>query len=225
MSRVHLIVEGQTEETFIKTLLAPYLGKFGVYVDARCVETGRKGAMRFRGGMTSYVKAKNDIKTWMLEDSAARISTMFDLYRLPKDFPGYDESKKFLAHERVKFLQQKLQEDIGNERFIPYIQLHEFESLLFSDPPSIQGLVPGRNNLIEMNRILTEFQNNPELINNNPETAPSKRLEKLFPRYDKVAYGARVIEKAGIETVLNRCTHFRSWILSLKATASVNQIN
>lgn len=221
MSRVHLIVEGQTEEAFVKTLLAPYLGTFGVYVDARAVETGRKGAMRFRGGMTTYGKAKRDIQTWMLEDSQSKVSTMFDLYGLPNDFPGFEDSKKFQARDRVKFLQEKLHEDIGDSRFIPYIQLHEFEALLFSSPEAIEGLVPG-SNLRALNQILNEFQNDPELINNNPETAPSKRLGKLYPRYDKVAYGARVIEKVGIEIVMEKCAHFRGWIDNLKTIAQTS---
>ncbi len=218
MSRVHLIVEGQTEEAFVKTLLAPYLGGFGVYVDARSVETGRKGAIRFRGGMTNYAKVKKDIRTWMLEDLNATVSTMFDLYGLPNDFPGFEESKSLQARDRVKFLQDKLHEDIGDGRLIPYIQLHEFEALLFSNPDVIDGLVPG-SNLRALNQVLAEFQNDPELINNHPATAPSKRIIKYYPRYDKVAYGARVIEKIGIELVMDRCTHFRSWIESLKATA------
>lgn len=221
MCRVHLIVEGQTEESFVKTVLAPYLGGFAIYVDARAVETGRKGPARFRGGMTNYAKAKRDISTWLAEDQTAYVSTMFDLYRLPQDFPGFQQHQTAQARQRVVALQQHLSQDINNRRFVPYIQLHEFEALLFSVPAEFDNLVPG-NNLPALNQILAQFNNDPELINDSPQTAPSKRLEQLYPRYDKVAYGTRVADRTGLPSILGRCTHFRQWVDTLKGLVNLD---
>ena len=90
--------------------------------------------------MTTYQKAKQDILTWMKEDDHAecRFTTMFDLYRLPDDFPGYEQSKSISdPYLRVMFIERELAKDIDDYRFIPYIQLHEFEALIFADPQRI----------------------------------------------------------------------------------------
>lgn len=218
MVRVHLIVEGQTEEAFVKNVLAPYAAPQNVFIDARSVETGRKGQMRFRGGMTTYAKAKKDILTWLAEDVNAYVSTMFDLYRLPNDFPGFQTCAGQQPRQKVATLETALGADISHSRFVPYLQLHEFESLLFADPNSIDQLVPTKNSqLAALNSILTQFNADPELINERPQLAPSKRILSLYPRYDKVAYGHRVVQKAGVQTVLTNCQHFREWVDRLVA--------
>ena len=91
MIRLHVTAEGQTEQAFVKTVLAPHLTNYGVYADARCVLTSKdnRAGKEFRGGLISYQKAKNDIQTWLKEDKSpeCRFTTMFDLYALPDDFP------------------------------------------------------------------------------------------------------------------------------------------
>ena len=96
MMRLHVTAEGRTEEAFVNRTLAPHLVKFGVYADVRCVTTSRKGAMGFRGGMSAYLKAKNDIARWLREDRNRDVffTTMFDYYALPNDFPGYADAEK-----------------------------------------------------------------------------------------------------------------------------------
>lgn len=214
IKRINLIVEGQTEEFFVKRILAPYLASYKTFVSARRVETGRKGPKIHRGGMTSYSKAKNDIQHWLREDQQALVSTMFDFYGLPTDFPGITGLVSD-PRQSIAMLETALKVDIPSSRFIPYIQLHEFEALLFSDPQAIQDSVPGQNCVKKLEAILSSFSNDPELINNNPATAPSKRLCQLYPRYDKVAYGAKIAENIGIEKLRSKCLNFDSWIKKL----------
>jgi hypothetical protein len=94
MIRLHLIVEGQTEETFVNTVLADYLGAFQISVDVRRVETSRSRGRVYRGGVLDYARVKRDVVLWMKQDQRpdAFFSTMFDLYALPQDFPGYASS-------------------------------------------------------------------------------------------------------------------------------------
>ena len=137
MVRLHMMVEGQTEETFVKTMLVEHLGFHNITADARLVETSRKKGKIYRGGMTTYAKMKRDLERWMKEDKNAdtRFTTMFDLYKLPQDFPKYGEAKKGTdPYERARILEDAFAEDLGDRRLVPYIQLHEFETLLFSDP-------------------------------------------------------------------------------------------
>ena len=133
MIRLNFIVEGQTEETFVNQTLRPYLANRLISVSARCVMTSQKRGINHRGGIRRYAQAKRDIELWMKGDqnSDARFTTMFDLYALPKDFPRYEAAARTNNPcERVATLEDALAGDIADVRFIPYVQLHEFEALL-----------------------------------------------------------------------------------------------
>ena len=204
----------------MKTVLAPYLVEHDIIIDARCVETSRKGPLLFRGGLSNYLKAKNDIQAWLKQDPSSWVSTLFDYYGLPENFPEMAQAKKLSdVRQRIGLLEEALARVISHPRFIPHIQLHEFESLLFCGPEELASvLAPANyhNSLSQIVSILDSFYGDPEKINAHPSTAPSKRLETLFPRYDKVAYGPRIAQKIGIERLRSRCKHFGSWINSLK---------
>lgn len=134
--RLHFIVEGQTEEAFINCVIAPHLSSHSVWGDTRCVMTSKKRKVVYRGGVISYAMVKNDITLWMKEDqnSDAAFTTMFDLYALPSDFPHYHEAQKITdVYKRVEMLEESISEDIRHPRFVPYIQLHEFEALILAD--------------------------------------------------------------------------------------------
>lgn len=135
MKRLYVTAEGQTEESFTNSVLCRHLVDFGLNVLCRRVLTKRDKLKSYRGGIKNYEKVRKDINLWRLEDqsSDARFTTMFDLYALPNNFPGYKYAQKINdPYEKVQFLEQQMYEDIGDRRFIPYIQLHEFESLIFS---------------------------------------------------------------------------------------------
>ena len=134
--RLHITAEGQTEERFVRRILQPHLALKNVFVDARSVMTSKdkKAGHTYRGGLISYEKAKKDIMDWIRQDNnpESHFSTMFDLYALPDDFPGVQVAARINdAYERVTFLEQSLAEDIDHPRFTAYIQLFEFEALLF----------------------------------------------------------------------------------------------
>ena len=129
--RLHITAEGITEERFVKDVLAPYLGERLVWADARCVLTSKNNRLGFeyRGGWrrtSAYATVKKDICTWMKEDRKpdARFTTMFDLYALPGDFPGYVEAyRETDAYRQVSVLEEALAADINGElsdtRFFP----------------------------------------------------------------------------------------------------------
>ena len=140
MIRLHIIAEGQTEKKFVDTVLTDYLSGFDVFCDTRCVLTSKdkRTGKKYSGGLSSYKKAKNDILLWIKQDKKTdcRFSTMFDFYALPGDFPGMDEIESITdPYEKVALLENALVRDIGDDRFIPYIQLHEFEALILSAVP------------------------------------------------------------------------------------------
>lgn len=222
MTRLHIVVEGQTEETFVNRLLANHLAQFQIWTDARRVQTGRQRGRVHRGGVVSYQKVRKDLTLWMSEDRNidAYFTTMLDFYALPTDFPAYLEAKNLaLPHDRVVRIEQSFAQDIEHSRFIPYIQLHEFEALLFSDASMFDWEYLDHDNAIQnLIRLANRFEN-PELINDRPESAPSKRIMREIPEYSsrKSSSGPIIAEKIGLSVMRSKCPHFHTWLLSLEA--------
>lgn len=226
MIRLHVTAEGQTEQFFVKDILVSRLAVFNVFADARCVLTSKdkRSARKYRGGLLSYEKAKRDIQAWLKEDNHAkcRFTTMFDLYALPDDFPGYAESKKKTdPYERVRVLEDAMSRDINDNRFIPYIQLHEYETLILADPKALDWEYLEHDKPIR-NLIAMVGTQNPELINDGAETAPSKRILNEIPEYDKVTAGVAVAGKIGLEKLRAKCIHFNGWLTCLEKLADVS---
>ncbi len=223
MIHLHVTAEGQTEQSFVKELLAVHLAEFQVFADARCVLTSRdrRAAREYRGGLPSYEKAKKDIQAWIKTGHHPewRFTTMFDLYALPNDFPGYEAGKrKADPYDQVRFLEQAMADDINDHRFIPYIQLHEFEALILSDPKALDCEYLEHDQPIQ-NLISMVGRQNPELINDGVQTAPSKRILREIPEYDKVTSGVVVAEKIGLQKIRERCPHFNDWLTLLEQLA------
>ena len=218
--RLHFVVEGQTERRFVENILRPHLADQSIWVAVRCVETRRSRGRKYSGGIRGYARARKDIERWMREDrnSDTRFTTMFDLYALPEDSPGYEDARREgNPYNRVQLLEDALHEDISDRRFVPYIQLHEFEALLFSDPKKLEERFDRRN--VEIGRLVQiAEQSNPELINDGNETAPSKRIIREIPEYesDKASSGPIVAERIGLPTLRVRCQHFGEWIGKLE---------
>lgn len=221
---IHVLCEGQTEQGFVEEVLRPYLQDYGVAgVKSILITTNKK--KNARGGMLSYSHALTDLKllreTKLDGDYERHIfTTMFDLYALPDDFPGFEASKKIGdPYSRVCCLEKCFAEAINDNRFIPYIQLHEFEALLFCGVEYIIKLYPGRE--VQCERLVQDLQKvgNPELINNSPQTAPSKRIiravegdKKVHYNYDKPKTGKFVTKNIGIDKLRSRCKHFDEWV-------------
>ena len=119
--KLNFVVEGQTEEAFAATILTPHLSRLSIRASARCVQTGSRGDYVYRGGLNLYRQAKTDITAWMREDPEAWLATMFDLCKLPNDFPGnQDKALAGNPYGRVDALERALSEDFGDPpRFIP----------------------------------------------------------------------------------------------------------
>ncbi len=211
-----IIVEGKTESTFVREVLSPYLWTFGIF-DIRPIQIST--SRNQKGGMVNYQHFENDAKHYLLQESDVLVTSLIDYYALPTNFPGYFEAESGFEDSmlRVRFLERSLAARINHPRFLPYIQLHEFEALLFADTRGIAGLIGGTGisyQLVE--EIYAQFPN-PEDINDHPSTAPSKRLAAIIPGYDKVIDGNFIALENGIQAILERCPRFRNWVETLIA--------
>lgn len=220
--RLNIIVEGQTEETFVNQTLKPHLSYFSIGVSARVVTTRTKRGAKYRGGLTTYFKAKRDITLWTRQDRNpdVRFTTMFDLYGLPADFPGCKSAAaEDDPYQRVEVLEDALRNDISDRRFIPYIQLHEFEALILSDPRQLGSQFDNRAGGIARLETMASRFPSPEHINDGAETAPSKRIIREIPEYDgrKASAGPIVTGRIGLSTLRSKCAHFARWLDKLES--------
>lgn len=222
MRRLNILAEGDTEETFVNEVLALHLAEHGVAAVVRRVTTRRERRrpdVVHRGGLLDYRKAQRDLHRWMAEDPTAAFTTMYDLYALPGDFPGYAAAEKLVdPYARVQALEGALAADVGDWRFIPYIQLHEFEALLLSEPEKLDWEYVNHAVAIDRLTALTRRFESPELINDGPLTAPSKRIIAEIPEYkfQKASVGPEVAKRIGLAKIRERCPHFSEWVKRLE---------
>jgi len=212
MKRVLISVEGQTEETFVREVLARRLWEIQIDLTPIIIATKRmKQGKKFKGGLTTYDHARNDINLLLQDTNAVAITTMYDLYHLPQNFPGYASCPPGDCYTRTAYLEAQFQQDVGDPRFRPYLQIHEFEAFLFVQPEKTAEILTSASRLNDLYKIRRSF-NSPEEINDGEMTAPSKRILKLFPNYDKPLYGSLVAIGVGLDAISLECPHFREWM-------------
>ncbi len=220
---VYIVVEGKTEQTFVRDVLAPYMALRGVYLSAM-----RIGVPGHKGGNVRFERAQQDIGRLLQQRSDIYVSTMFDFFRIDSYWPGLENIRDriqqgitFSAVEKAKVLERatltKLKAQLPayeiEKRFIPYIEMHEFEALLFSDANILADKI--KISVQKINAILADY-NSPEDINSESSKAPSKRLEKWVTGYKKVIMGKVISESIGIEKIRQECLHFDCWLRHLE---------
>lgn len=224
MIRINVVAEGQSELFFAKQTLNKFFNG-SRFIDSRCVltSTDRRNNYEYRGGLTTYKQARADILRWMKQDKNAYVTTMFDFYRLPTDFPEYEQAKGLKDHERaVRLLEEAMRKDIldasptgPSDRFIPYIQLHEFETLLYTNIKMLECEYLTQQDRNALNKLYEETKMiPPEQINHGDKTAPSKRLLDAVD-YRKGSAPALWLELITIEQIMEKCPHFAGWIDTL----------
>lgn len=208
MKRLYIIVEGQTEQEFVNSMIAPYMQQFGIYdVTPILIRTSKTG----RGGFVNYEHLKNDaIKLLHSKNDDFIVSMFVDFFRIP-EVPKKERWEIKNNHiEKVEEMEQCIAEDISDCRFIPYIQLHEFEALLFSSNKGFESYFAEKE-ANSTQQIIDSYEN-PEDINSSPEGAPSKRLLAIKDDYDKVVEGNLIALEVGFNDILAKCPRFKAWI-------------
>lgn len=219
MIRVNVICEGQTEEMFVNEILADVFQAKGIYLFAALI--GKPG---HKGGNFKYARLLTDLKN-LLNDKTAYCTTFFDFYGLPEDFPGKQEALNEItvaqkANKLIQTLMVQLHQKFGDtsaiNRFIPYVQMYEFEALLFSNPTKLANSLNLANLTPAFQKIRNDFDS-PEEINNSVNTAPSKRIEKLFSDYEKPINGSLAALDIGLDVIRQECKLFDNWLRQLEA--------
>jgi len=216
MKRVIIICEGETEKEFCNTILIPYFAKKEIYIQSPLIK-------KSMGGIVKWSELQKQITLHLKNDSSAIVTTLIDYYGLYRkyNFPMWDNAERNPnKNERMEILEQGMLESIEDSlrfRFIPYLQLHEFEGLLFNDIDVFYEQIPSRE-LVGIEELTQTFQQytNPEMINNNKETSPSHRLERIILGYNKIVYGNILAEAIGLTKIKAKSPRFREWIKKIE---------
>ena len=227
MARLLVHVEGQTEETFVNELLRSHLLHHGYeLVSARIIGNARLRSRR--GGIRPWLPVRKDIINHLRQDSGCIATTMVDFYGLPKHgdraWPGRAAAVGATGHQKASVVEKALRDDLAHametdfdiSRFLPFVVVHEFEGLLFSDCAAFaRGIC--RPDLEPSFSQIREGFATPEDINDSPVTAPSKRVEELVPGYNKPLFGALAILEIGLSPIRAECPHFDAWLQQLES--------
>lgn len=231
MPRLLIHVEGETEEVFVNEVLGRRLLDAGYErVGARLLGNARQRERR--GGIRGWDVVRRDITRHLLEDRGSLSTTIVDYYGLPPDgqkaWPGRAAASTLPPAQKATHVEAALLEDLATHlgagfdrrRFLPFVVMHEFEGLLFSDceafargagQPAIEG---------SLRDIRNQFDT-PEDINDDPATAPSRRVEAVIQGYTKPLHGNLAALEVGLDRIAAECPHFRAWILELEGRAAL----
>lgn len=229
MARLLVLVEGETEETFVNEVLRPHLYGSVEYgyeiVSARLIGNARQRDRR--GGIRAWSSVRHDILSHLKEDQGSVVTTMVDYYALPQTggraWPGRAEAgrlpfaRKATTVENALFadISQNMDRNFDVRRFIPFVMMHEFEGLLFSDCDRFASGI-GQPDLAPKFQAIRDQFTNPEEINDSPVTSPSKRVQQLVPGYQKPLLGTLAVIEIGLDKLRVECPHFQHWIERLE---------
>lgn len=212
---IYIIAEGPTEEEFINSLISPYFSARHPALDIRAIKM--ETSPGHKGGDITFARYRRNVAL-LLKESNVIVTSLIDFYQLKTDFPKYQEAQKLnQAKDKVAFLENACAEVIGSSRFVPYIQLHEFEALIFSSRRGFDEYFSHltRRETEQLEAMFDQYPN-PEMINDGSTTAPSKRLESIIPGYEKVLHGNIIALENGFPAILKACPRFKAWIMLLE---------
>ena len=207
MKKICVICEGQTEAEFVNTCLKPWLLAFNVHAIPKDL-----------GGNVSVERLARFVDLHYHKTSP-RITTLVDYYGF-KDLDGRNEATLLsdIANAAIeKITRHDPKADL--RCVFPYVQMHEFEALLFSDCGKFYDVFENDSfapaDVDKLNAVRNIFES-PEKINNSHSTAPSKRIKQIYPAYNKVKHGPRIAFETGLETIMRECPKFKNWIETLQ---------
>lgn len=216
MKRLIIVCEGPTEQEFVRDVLQPHFLPKEIFIQGPLIK-------KSGGGIVPWAALKTQIDLH-LRDANAFVTTFIDYYGIPDryDYPGWEAAKKVVnPSERMDFLEEQMLLSIGEDfrsRFIPYYQLHEFEGLLFNNLASFDATFEPTEirDRPELESILNRYDN-PELINNDPVNAPSKRLGRIIEGYNKIVYGSILADNIGMVNLRKKSPRFNAWVKRLES--------
>jgi len=176
------------------------------------------------GGIPKYSISQKQILNTIRSDPSCFCTTMVDFYGMPTNWPDREQANQCQSYaEKADMVEGGILKDIaghlGNSfnlnRFMPYVQMHEFEALLFSSPLKLAESFGDEKLSSTFQTIRNEFST-PEEIDDNYDTCPSRRIEGVFQGFKKTINGITAASRIGLEKMRQECPHFNEWITKLE---------
>lgn len=215
--RLGISVEGQTEERFVKVLLAPHLSTFDVHVTPVIVATSRSAdGTKAKGGGINLDRVESEVSRLLRGFADGYVTTLYDFYGFADRPPG----------ESVAQLEIRIAARLRHpKRFISYVQLHEFEGLLLADS-AIAAEYFEADAIVAMIDAAVARAGSPEMIDDGPLTAPSKRLEawtrdhsptlRRYSKATKTLHGPQLAARLTLPVIRRACPRFDRWVARLE---------
>jgi Domain of unknown function (DUF4276) len=226
LSRVLLLAEGQTEESFVKKVLAPHLEASGVYLVPTIVNTKQLVTGERKKGGGDFSKLMNDLRKLLRDSNAAAVTMLYDYYAFPTNFPSDFPHTNYpdgLGAAGADKLEAALQKYFNASHFHPYVHLHEFEAFMFVNPEITAKNLLNRGVASEIAKQRAGAEN-AEAINDGVNTTPSKRILRLAPSFEKLAQGVIITEQVGLASLRADCPRFSAWVAWLEGLGGTNAI-
>ena len=220
MVEVIVFAEGQSDEQFLKRVVAPSLRQHQVFLKPVTMNTSKDSS----GGAVNFDRLRFNVRNTLRQSGSTYLTTFLDLYALDTSMPGQTSASLITdpLHRAAHIegaLHTALVDDLGfrKERFIPYVQPYELEGLFFSSAEAIARSVPGWQPAeTELLAVRQSFAT-PEHINDGYATKPSARLDAILrPRYRKTTHAPLIGEHVGLSAITQQCAHFAQWVERLR---------
>lgn len=220
MTDVVVVCEGRTEQAFINEVVQPALATNAVFLDARLIST----SPGVKGGALSRDRVVGNLCRVLRQRDETYVTTFFDLYGLPADFPGKQSNPAMrdpiaLCEQIEESLHSVVAEQAQRrrDRFVPHIQPYEFEALLLADTTAFARVNPKWQSADGELGAIVGATSSPEHVNEGVNTHPSARIRQHLPGYRKVGHGVEVAAAIGIERIRAKCSHFAQWLGRMEA--------
>ena len=211
MTRLIVICEGYTEKAFVDQCIQPHLQQFQVDVCSTLIgaDINRQGG----GGVTIDRIAQHIKNVYRNFDY---VTTFVDMYGLK----GRKGRTKREVEDAIHGIIENHISNYDKDKVIPYVQQHEYESLLFSNVQVFQ-YVDGWNESTRQQMEEIVCQNRPEDIDDGEDTAPLKRILRVFgSHYNKYEIGPLLAEFIGVDRIRCECPFFDEWLTKLERLPS-----
>lgn len=215
--RLHILVEGQTEEALVRDVFEPHLAAHGWFVTYSIVKTKRPaGTAAHKGGVTGWRQLEREIRLLLHDSSIGVFTTMFDYYGFPLAAPGMQERPATTPVDCVRHVERALRQHFADPRLVPHLVLHETEAWVYAACAELGEVLGDKAVAMQMLKDVAT-SGGPELINDGPNTAPSKRLERHSPGYVKTIDGPLAIAELGLDGLRSQCPHLGEWLRGLES--------
>jgi len=226
MKQLNVFCEGPTEQGFCVQVLQPHLFPRGDGL-IHTLAVGEKDHLHVYGigRRSKYDRVRKFMHNVIKQREGKNVyfTSLFDLYALPNDFPGVATNVRNSADPTpyVLALEEAFRQDVDYYRFVPYLQLHEYETMLFADPEMFRISFENCESEIQQLKTIAASEPSIELIDDGQHTAPSKRIIDTIPEYRgrKTTAGPDIAEAIGITAIRAKCPHVDAWIVQLENLA------